>query len=107
MKTLAVITFGQSRFDDRLRALLDETGIDPEEFEDLEYFGLLPFFVLAGASVRTDAHAHDDHMHFQGVTIELPEELEASFFSLLPEMLEQAYGEEDEEDAGEDGAPSA
>ncbi|HSD76659.1 MAG TPA: hypothetical protein VLA98_04620 [Solirubrobacteraceae bacterium] len=98
MKTLAVITFGQSRYDDRLRTLLDESGIDPEEFEDLEYFGLLPFFVLAGASVRTDAHAHGDHMHFQGVTVELPEELEESFFTLLPEMLEQAYGEDEGDD---------
>lgn len=98
MKTLAVITFGQSRYDDRLRTLLDESGIDPEEFEDLEYFGLLPFFVLAGASVRTDAHAHGDHMHFQGVTVELPEELEEPFFTLLPEMLEQAYGEDEGDD---------
>jgi hypothetical protein len=103
MKTLAVITFGQARFDERLRALLEQTDIDPEEFEDLEYFGLLPFFVLAGASVRTDAHAHEDHMHFHGVTIELPEELEESFFALLPEMLEQAYGEDDE-DAEDDEA---
>jgi hypothetical protein len=98
MKTLAVITFGQSRFDDRLRALLDQTGIDPEEFEDLEYFGLLPFFVLAGASVRTDAHLHEDHMHFHGVTVEIQEELEEPFFALLPEMLDQAYGEEGEEE---------
>jgi hypothetical protein len=98
MKTLAVITFGQSRFDERLRTLLDATGIDPEEFEDLEYFGLLPFFVLAGASVRTDAHAHDDHMHFHGVTVEVPDELVEPFFTLLPEMLDQAYGDEEDEE---------
>jgi hypothetical protein len=98
MKTLAVITFGQSRFDERLRTLLDETGIDPEEFEDLEYFGLLPFFGRAGAWWRPAAHAHDDHMHFHGVTVELPDELEEPFFALLPEMLDQAYGEAEEED---------
>jgi hypothetical protein len=103
MKTLAVITFGQSRFDDRLKRLLDESGIDPEEFEDLEYFGLLPFFVLAGASVRTDAEGHGDHLHFQGVRVELPEDLEEAFFTVLPHLLEQAYADVEEEEEEEEG----
>src|SRR4051812_14798802 len=98
MKTLAVITFGQSRFDERLRTLLNATGIDPDEFEDLEYFGLLPFFVLAGASVRTDAHAHGDHLHFHGVTLDLPEELEGPFLEVLPRMLDAAYEDIDDEE---------
>jgi hypothetical protein len=98
MKTIAEISVGQSRFDERLKRLLDDSGIDPDEFEDLEYFGLLPFFVLAGASVRTDAHAHEDHMHFGGVTLELDEELEGPFYDVLPQMLDAAYAEEDEDE---------
>jgi hypothetical protein len=93
MKTLAFITIGHSEYDDRLRKLLDESGIDPQEFESLDYFSLIPFFVLAGASVRTDAHAHEDHMHFQGVTIELAPELEEPFYAVLPGLLEQATAE--------------
>ena len=98
MKTIAEIAVGQSRFDERLKRLLDETGIDPDEFEDLEYFGLLPFFVLAGASVRTDAHAHDDHMHFHGVTLEVADELEEPFYDVLPRMLDAAYADDDDVD---------
>jgi hypothetical protein len=98
MTTIAEINIGQSRFDERLKRLLDESGIDPDEFEDLEYFGLLPFFVLAGASVRTDAHAHGDHLHFHGVTLELPEELEGPFFEVLPRMLDAAYEDIDDEE---------
>ncbi len=97
MKQLATITPGRSDYDPRLRALLEESRIDPYEFEDLDWFGLLPFFVLAGASVRTDAHAHGDHTHFQAVVVELPEDLEEGFYGSLPLMLEQAYGDEDEE----------
>src|SRR3954452_21976740 len=98
MTTIAEITIGQSRFDERLKRILDESGIDPDEFEDLEYFGLLPFFVLAGASVQTDAHAHGDHLHFHGVRLLLDEELEGPFFDVLPRMLESAYVDDDEDD---------
>jgi hypothetical protein len=93
MTELAYITFDQSRYADRLGQLLSETGIDSQEFESLDYFGLLPFFVLAGASVRTHMEAHGDHSHFQGVTLEIPPELEEAFYAQLPEYLEQAYGE--------------
>ena len=52
MKRLAFIAQGSSDYDDRLRSLLEETGIEPHEFIGLDYFGLVPFFVLAGATVR-------------------------------------------------------
>jgi hypothetical protein len=91
MKQLAFITSGQSQYDDRLRKTLDETGIDPHEFVDLDYFGLVPFFVLAGATVRPDAHTHGDDVHVTGVYVEIPEELEAGFYATLPEMLKDAY----------------
>ncbi len=96
MKQLATITPGRSDYDPRLRALLEGTGIDPQEFEDLDWFGLLPFFALAGASIRTEAHGHGDHVHFHSVVLELPEELEEGFYGSLPVMLEQAYVDEDE-----------
>ncbi len=97
MKQLATITPGHSDYDPKLRSLLEDSRIDPHEFEDLDWFGLLPFFVLAGASVRTDAHAHGDHTHFQAVVVELPEEMEEAFLGTLPLMLEQAYGDDEDE----------
>ena len=97
MKQLAFITQGQADYEERLRTLLDGTGIDPEEFIGLEYFGLVPFFIIAGASVRTDAHAHGDDVHVTGITVEIPEELEEGFYATLPEILDMAYGEEEPE----------
>ena len=58
MKQIGFITQGHSDYDERLRAVLDASGIDPEEFLGLEYFSLTPFFVLAGATVSPDAHTH-------------------------------------------------
>ena len=58
MKQLAYITQGHSEYDPALRELLDATGIDAEEFVGLDYFSLIPFFVLAGATVTPDAHTH-------------------------------------------------
>jgi hypothetical protein len=91
MKQLAFITPGQAQYEDRLRKALDATGIDPHEFVDLDYFGLVPFFVLAGATVRPDAHTHGDDVHVSGVYVEIPEELEEAFYATLPQMLEDAY----------------
>jgi hypothetical protein len=95
MKHLATISQGQSDYDDRLRALLDGTGIDPHEFVGLDYFGLVPFFVIAGATVRPDAHSHGDDVHVVAIHVEVPEELEEAFFQTLPELLEDAYAEEE------------
>jgi hypothetical protein len=95
MKQLAHITQGQSDYDPRLRELLDATGIDAEEFVGLDYFSLAPFFVLAGATVAPEAHAHGDHLHVTGVTVSVPEDFEAAFFAALPEFLADAYGDDD------------
>jgi hypothetical protein len=95
MKQLAFITQGHSDYDERLRALLDASGIDPEEFLGLEYFSLTPFFVLAGATVSAEAHAHDTEVHVSGVRVTIPEELEEAFLATLPELLEDAYAEEE------------
>ncbi len=94
MKQLAYITQGNSRYDDRLWEILSASGIDPHEFEGLDYFGLTPFFVIAGATVRADAHTHGSDVHTSGVFVEVPEELEEAFLATLPELLEDAYAEE-------------
>jgi hypothetical protein len=93
MKTLAVITQGRSDYDERLWQLLESSGIDREEFVGLDYFGLLPFFVIAGASVRTDAHTHGTDVHVSEIRVELPDELEDGFYATLPLLLEDAYEE--------------
>jgi hypothetical protein len=94
MKQLAYITQGNSRYDDRLWEILSSSGIDPHEFEGLDYFGLTPFFVIAGATVRADAHTHGSDVHTSGVFVEVPEELEEAFLATLPELLEDAYADE-------------
>lgn len=89
LKRLAHITIGESDYDPRLRALLEESGLPPDDFEGLDWFSLLPFFVIAGASVRSHVHAHGDHSHFEGVTIEIADELDETFFVVLPDLLAQ------------------
>jgi hypothetical protein len=95
VKQIAYITQGHSDYDERLRAVLDASGIDPEEFLGLEYFSLTPFFVLAGATVGAEAHAHGTEVHVSGVRVTIPEELEEAFLATLPELLEDAYSEEE------------
>ena len=95
MKQIGFITQGHSDYEDRLRAVLDASGIDPEEFLGLEYFSLTPFFVLAGATVSPDAHTHGTDVHVSAVRITIPEELEEAFLATLPEMLADAYTEEE------------
>ena len=95
MKQIAYITQGHSDYDERLREVLDSSGIDPEEFLGLEYFSLTPFFVLAGATVSPEAHAHGAEVHVTGVRVTIPEELEEALLATLPEMLEDAYAESD------------
>jgi hypothetical protein len=96
MKRLASITQGHSDYDDRLWKLLEESGIDSQEFIGLDYFGLVPFFVIAGASVHSDAHTHGDDVHVAAIHVEIDEQLEEAFFATLPRILEDAYAEEEE-----------
>ena len=97
MKQLAFITQGHSDYDERLRGLLDDSGIDPHEFIGLDYFSLVPFFVLAGATVAPDAHTHGDSVHVTAVRVTLPEGQEDAFLATLSEILADAYAEEDEQ----------
>lgn len=97
MKQLALIEPDNSDYADRFWAILEATGLEVQEFEALDYFSYLPFFVLAGVSVQTNLHSHGDHFHFQGVTLTIPEELEEAFYEVLPQILEQLVAGEDED----------
>jgi hypothetical protein len=95
MKRLASITQGHSDYDDRLWKLLEESGVPVDEFETLDYFSLLPFFVLAGASVDTQVESHGDHFHFQGVKLTVADDMVEPFFDGLEGLLEQLEQQED------------
>jgi hypothetical protein len=95
MKQLAYITQGHSEYDPRLRELLDATEIDPGEFIGLDYFSLTPFFALAGATIEPDAHSHGSDVHVTGVKVLVPDDLEDAFLATLPEILADAYAEEE------------
>ncbi len=95
MKQLAYIAQGNSDYDERLRELLDGSGIDPNEFIGLDWFSLVPFYVLAGATVTPDGHAHGPTMHVTGVRVTVPEEFEDGFFETLAEILSDAYADEE------------
>jgi hypothetical protein len=97
MKQLAYIAPDASQYDPRLRALLDGTGIDPHEFIGLDYYSLVPFYVLAGATVAPEAHAHGDSVHVTAVRVTIPDELEDAFLATLSDILEDAYQDEEEE----------
>ena len=55
--------------------------------------------MLAGATVAPDAHSHGTEVHLTGVRVLVPEDLEDAFLATLPEILSDAYGEDDEADA--------
>ena len=95
MKELAHIAQEQSEYDPRLRELLDASGIDPHEFIGLDYFSLVPFYVLAGATVEPEAHAHGDSVHVTAVRVTIPDGLEDAFLATLSEILADAYEEAD------------
>jgi hypothetical protein len=95
MKQLAYIAQGHSDYDARLRELLEGTGIDPHEFVGLDWFSLVPFYVLAGATVAPEGHAHGASMHVTGVRVTVPEEFEDGFLQTLSEILSDAYEEEE------------
>jgi hypothetical protein len=96
MSRLALITQGHAEYDPRLKRLLDESGIDPHEFSGLDWFGLTPFYVLAGATVTPQAHTHGPDIHVEAVVVDLADDLPMdSFLAALEEMLRDAYSEEE------------
>jgi hypothetical protein len=100
MTLLMKITDEGAEYADQLHDLLAEFGVDPAVEDEIDEISLLPAYVLAGASIRTDAHAHGSHMHVVAITVEIPDELEEAFYETLGHVLE-ASDEDDEDDEDE------
>ena len=94
MTQLASITIGDSKYDDRLWKLLQDSGLEPQEFEDLDYFSYVPFFVIAGATVSPQIRVHGDHTHFEGAVVDVPEDQVEMFLAVLPQLLAMIEQEE-------------
>jgi len=97
MTLIMKITDEGAEYADQLHDLLAEFGVDPAIEDEIDEISLLPAYVLAGASIRTDAHAHGGHMHVVAITVEIPDELEEAFYETLGHVLE-ASDEDDEDD---------
>ncbi len=94
MTQLASITIGDSKYDDRLWKVLQDSGLEPQEFEDLDYFSYVPFFVIAGATVSPQIRVHGDHTHFEGAVVDVPEDQVDMFLGVLPQLLNMIQQEE-------------
>jgi len=94
MTQLASITIGDSKYDDRLWKVLQDSGLEPQEFEDLDYFSYVPFFVIAGATVSPQIRVHGDHTHFEGAVVDVPEDQVDMFLGVLPQLLAMIQQEE-------------
>ena len=94
MTQLASITIGDSKYDDRLWQVLQDSGLEPQEFEDLDYFSYVPFFVIAGATVSPQIRVHGDHTHFEGAVVDVPEDQVDMFLGVLPQLLAMIQQEE-------------
>jgi len=90
-----------TEYADQLHDLLAEFGVNPAIEDEIDEISLLPAYVLAGASIRTEAHAHGSHMHVVAISVEIADELEAAFYETLGHVLE-ASDEDDDEDEDED-----
>lgn len=89
MTRIADISIGETKYDAPFKEILDASGVEKDEFEGLEYFTWLPFFVIAGASVTPKIRVHGDHTHFEGATIEVPDAEIDLFYQALPHLLQQ------------------
>jgi hypothetical protein len=98
MTQVASITLEETRFEDRFLQILEATGLEPEEFEGLPYFSYCPFFVIAGATVSPRIREHGDHSHFEGVSIDVPDDQTDIFYDVLPDLLAQIQPLDEDED---------
>lgn len=97
MQTVMKIGADSVHYTDRLKELFAGFGVDVNEDDALDPVGILPAFVLSGASISTEAHTHGDHMHVVAITVQVPDELEDAFYATLPQVL-VADDEDDDED---------
>ncbi len=96
MTLIMKITDDGSQYSERLVDLLGEFGVDPAVDDEIDELSLLPAYVLAGASIRTEAHSHGTHMHVVAINVEIGDELEEAFYEALAQVLDA--GDEDEDD---------
>ncbi|WP_210491717.1 hypothetical protein [Patulibacter sp. SYSU D01012] len=99
MTQVASITLDEAQFEDRFLQILEASGLEPEEFEGLPYFSYAPFFVIAGATVSPRIREHGDHTHFEGVSVDVPDDQVEIFYDVLPELLAQIQQVEEGEEA--------
>lgn len=97
MTRIADISIGEATFEAPFLKILEGSGLEREEFEGLDYFTWLPFFVIAGATVAPKIRVHGDHTHFEGATIDVPEEQLFLFYEALPHLLAQVTAAHEEE----------
>jgi hypothetical protein len=97
MPNVLRISADGAQYSDRLRELFTGFGVDLAEEGAVDEVSLLPAFVLGGASVTTDAHAHGDHVHVVGISVDVPAEIEDAFYATLPDILVTDDEEDDEE----------
>lgn len=98
MTLIMRVTDEGTQYAERLHDLLAEFGVNPELEDEIDEISLLPAYVLAGASVRTDAHSHGEHMHVVAITVEIADELELAFYETLAQVLEASEAEDDEDE---------
>lgn len=89
MTRIADLSIGSSDFDPPFLTILADSGLEKDEFEGLEYFTWLPFFVIAGATIAPKIRVHGDHTHFEGATIDVPDGEVELFYNALPHLLQQ------------------
>ncbi len=82
---------------ERLKELFAGFGVDVTQDDALDPVGILPAFVLSGASIATEAHTHGDHMHVTSITVQVTDDMEEAFYATLPQVL-VADDEDDEDD---------
>lgn len=97
MTSIMQVTDEGTKYAERLHELLAEFGVNPEIEDEIDEISLLPAYVLAGASIRTEAHAHGDHMHVVAISVEIADELEQAFYETLAQVLEASDEDEDED----------
>lgn len=101
MTRIADISIGESNFEAPFKKILEDSGLEREEFEGLDYFTWVPFFVIAGATVAPKIRVHGDHTHFEGATVDVPEDQLVFFYEALPHLLAQVI---DAHNAAHEGA---
>lgn len=98
MQTVMKIGAESVEYTERLKELFAGFGVDVAEEDALDPVGILPAFVLSGASIQTEAHTHGDHMHVVTIAVQVPDELEEAFYATLPQVLVAEDEDEDDED---------